>query len=137
MTQTQSQDKGASVTDQIYQERSLRAKQLKEEGKKAVGYFCAYTPLEMLSAVDLVPYRILGNPRERIVSAYTYLESIMCLSSAIALKSLSKVATISWMGLLHAIPATTLASCTTFGGIISRSHFRTSLMSLIPLLQPL
>ena len=78
MVKAQLEGKGLSAAEQIYEERSLRAKELRYEGKKIMGYFCAYPPLEMLTAADLVPYRIMGNPRQSIVKADAYLESIMC-----------------------------------------------------------
>ena len=69
---------GLSAAEQIYQQRSQRARQLRDEGKKIIGYFCAYPPVEMLTAANLVPYRIMGNPREAVVRADEYLESIVC-----------------------------------------------------------
>ncbi|OGO02023.1 MAG: hypothetical protein A2Y59_05390 [Chloroflexi bacterium RBG_13_52_14] len=69
---------GLAAAEQIYKERSLRARELSKEGKKVMGYFCAYPPLEMLTAVDVVPYRIMGNPRMAPVRVEAYLESITC-----------------------------------------------------------
>ena len=78
MAKAGSKGKGLSTAEQIYQDRSQRARQLRNNGKKIVGYFCAYTPVEMLTAAGLVPHRIMGNPREPVVRADIYLESIVC-----------------------------------------------------------
>lgn len=78
MAREQSEGRGLAAVEQIYQDRSQRARQLRNNGKKIVGYFCAYPPLEMLTAANLVPYRIMGNPREAVVRADAYLESIVC-----------------------------------------------------------
>jgi benzoyl-CoA reductase subunit C len=78
MAKAMSEVQGLSTAEQISQARSQRARQLRDRGKKIVGYFCAYTPVEMLTAAGLVPYRIMGNPREPAVHADSYLESIMC-----------------------------------------------------------
>ncbi len=78
MAKAELESQGLSEAEQISQARSQRARQLKDRGKKIVGYFCAYTPVEMLTAAGLVPYRIMGNPREPAVRVDSYLESIMC-----------------------------------------------------------
>lgn len=69
---------GLKRAEEIYYNRGRRARELKEEGKKTIGYFCCYSPLEMMTALGLVPYRIQGSMREPITQADTYLESIMC-----------------------------------------------------------
>ncbi|MFC2058947.1 2-hydroxyacyl-CoA dehydratase subunit D [Chloroflexota bacterium] len=60
------------------EERSKMARHLREQGKKIVGYFCCLIPVEFLSALDLVPYRIHGNIHEPITMADAHLENIMC-----------------------------------------------------------
>jgi bzd-type benzoyl-CoA reductase N subunit len=70
--------KGRSYVEEICSQRSGRAKELKDEGKKIMGYFCLYPPLEMLSALDLVPYRILGDMREPITKADACLPTVVC-----------------------------------------------------------
>ena len=47
--------KGLSRAREIYQNRSHRARELKADGKKIIGYPCVYVPLEILTAFDLVP----------------------------------------------------------------------------------
>ena len=69
---------GLARAEQIYQNRNQKAKELKAEGKKIIGYLCSFTPVEMITAVDLVPYRITGSMRESIALADAYLETIAC-----------------------------------------------------------
>ncbi len=42
-------------------ERHKRAKQLKAQGRKLIGYFCAYCPEEIVYAADMVPVRVFGS----------------------------------------------------------------------------
>lgn len=58
------ENKGLARAKEIYRDRPHRAKELKAQGKKIIGYLCIYPPLEMMTAFDLVPYRIFGNMRE-------------------------------------------------------------------------
>jgi len=47
--------------DRICQDRSQKVRQLKTEGKKIIGYLCCFAPLEIITAVDMVLLRIVGN----------------------------------------------------------------------------
>jgi len=69
---------GLARVEQIYQDRSQRAKELKAGGKSIIGYLCSFTPVEIIAAADLVPYRIMGNVKQTITHADAYLESIAC-----------------------------------------------------------
>src|SRR4030043_424825 len=69
---------GLSKAQEIYLNRSQRARELKAAGKKIVGYPCAYVPLEMLTALDLVPYRIYGSIKEPITEADRALPTSFC-----------------------------------------------------------
>lgn len=51
---------------------------LKEHGGKVVGYFCSLTPVEIIDAANLTPFRIAGDTTEQISEADTHLEAIMC-----------------------------------------------------------
>ena len=53
----------------IYETRDERARELKAEGRKIVGYLCNFAPMEMVEAAGLVPYRIRGDTQERITAA--------------------------------------------------------------------
>jgi bzd-type benzoyl-CoA reductase N subunit len=48
-----------------------------ETGGKAVGYFCSYTPEEMIAAAQALPFRIFGT-REHITCADSHLQSYCC-----------------------------------------------------------
>jgi len=69
---------GLTRVREIYQDRSRRVEELKAEGKKVIGYLCIYPVLEMMTALDLVPYRILGDMREPITKADFCLPNIVC-----------------------------------------------------------
>lgn len=71
-------EEALAKVEQIFKNRSNRAKELKSEGKKIFGYFSCLTPVEILTAADLVPYAITGNVKEAIPEADTYLEVISC-----------------------------------------------------------
>ncbi len=69
---------GLSRALEIYLNRSQRVRELKAAGKKIIGYPCAYVPLEMLTALDLVPYRIYGDIREPVTEADRALPTSFC-----------------------------------------------------------
>ena len=70
--------KGLAKAKEIYQDRSRRVKELKAEGKKIIGYPCIYVPIEMMTALDLVPYRIYGDIREPVTEADRGLQTAFC-----------------------------------------------------------
>jgi len=72
------ENKGLTRAREIYQDRSHRAKELKAEGKKVIGYICLYPALEMLTAVDVVPFRLFGDMREPITKADACLPTVVC-----------------------------------------------------------
>jgi benzoyl-CoA reductase subunit C len=69
---------GLSRAQEIYLNRSQRARELKAAGKKIIGYPCAYVPLEMLTALDLVPYRLYGSIREPVTESDRALPTSFC-----------------------------------------------------------
>ncbi|MFC1920561.1 2-hydroxyacyl-CoA dehydratase subunit D [Chloroflexota bacterium] len=69
---------GLTKVNEIYQNRDQRVKELKAEGKTIMGYLCIYPVLEMMTALDLVPYRIFGDMSEPITDADDYLPMIVC-----------------------------------------------------------
>lgn len=69
---------GLTRVKEIYQNRDQRVKELKAEGKAVMGYLCIYPVLEMITALDLVPYRIFGDMNEPITDADDYLPTIVC-----------------------------------------------------------
>jgi benzoyl-CoA reductase subunit C len=70
--------KGLARAKELYQDRSQRAKELKAEEKKVMGYFCLYPVLELFTAFDIVPFRILGDMGEPITKADSCLPTIVC-----------------------------------------------------------
>ena len=70
--------KGLTRVREIYHDRTCRVKELKAEGEKVIGYLCIYPVLEMMTALDLVPYRIFGDMREPITKADACLPTVVC-----------------------------------------------------------
>ncbi|MDD4242624.1 MAG: 2-hydroxyacyl-CoA dehydratase family protein [Smithellaceae bacterium] len=64
--------------DRLYNERGVRARELRADGHKIIGYFCCFVPDEILAAFDLVPYRIQGSQSEPIDEADALLEPMAC-----------------------------------------------------------
>ncbi len=64
--------------EDIYNNRGSRARSLRDEGRKVIGYFCCFVPDEIITALDLVPYRIQGSPTEPIDEADALLEPMAC-----------------------------------------------------------
>ena len=70
--------KGLTRVGEIYHDRTHRVKELKAEGKKVMGYWCIYPVLEMMTALDVVPFRIFGDMREPITKADACLPAVIC-----------------------------------------------------------
>ena len=66
------------IVDRIYSQRSRRARELKAEGNRIIGYFCSYTPVEILTAAGLVPFRITGEATGSYPEADSCVEGILC-----------------------------------------------------------
>ncbi len=77
MENTQKSQRLAMVGD-VCRNRDKRVRQLKAQGKKIIGYICAYVPLEIITALDMVPFRILGKPGDAITVADTHLQTVLC-----------------------------------------------------------
>ena len=69
---------GLSRVKEICRNRSQRVKELKAEGRLVIGYLCIYPVLEMITAFDMIPYRIFGDMDEPITDADDYMPSIVC-----------------------------------------------------------
>ncbi|MBN2238419.1 MAG: 2-hydroxyacyl-CoA dehydratase [Dehalococcoidales bacterium] len=69
---------GLGKVQEICRDRSRRVRELKDEGKQVMGYLCIYPVLEMLTAFDIVPYRIFGDMDEAITDADDYMPTIVC-----------------------------------------------------------
>ncbi|MBN2239117.1 MAG: 2-hydroxyacyl-CoA dehydratase [Dehalococcoidales bacterium] len=66
------------LADKYYQDYGCRARELKEQGRKVIGYLCALTPVEIITAAGLIPFRIKGDVHEPITRADTRMETIIC-----------------------------------------------------------
>jgi benzoyl-CoA reductase subunit C len=71
-------NEGLSKARDIYFNSSQRARELKAAGKKIIGYPCVYVPLEMLTALDIVPYRTCGDIKEPVTEADRALPHSFC-----------------------------------------------------------
>lgn len=69
---------GLSRARDIYSDRPRRARELKAEGRKIIGYPCAYVPVEMITALGFVPYRTCGDIREPVTEADRALPGSFC-----------------------------------------------------------
>jgi len=58
--------------------RIERARELKRQGKKIIGYFCCYTPVELITAAGLVPFRLTGTAGRPTAQAEGFVETVMC-----------------------------------------------------------
>lgn len=63
---------------EIWKNRPGRARELRSQGRKIIGYFCCYLPVEILTAANLVPYRITGSLREPVTVANVYCDPGIC-----------------------------------------------------------
>lgn len=66
------------TVEKYYTDYGLRAKKLKEEGNKMIGYICSFVPLEIITAAGCIPFRVRGNVHEPITKGDTLLETIVC-----------------------------------------------------------
>jgi len=70
--------KGLAEAERYYQDYGLRARELKKQGQKIIGYLCAFVPVEIITAAGFVPLRIKGDVNEPITKADTEMETIIC-----------------------------------------------------------
>lgn len=68
----------SALMNKYYQDYGSRARELKSQGKKIIGYLCAFTPLEIITAAGFIPFRIKGDVKEPITKADTQMETIVC-----------------------------------------------------------
>jgi benzoyl-CoA reductase subunit C len=95
--------KGLSRVQELYQDRPRRVKELKAKGRKVIGYLCIHPVLEMMTALDLVPYRLFGDMREPITKADACLPPMVCpfLRSSLDLALKDKYAFLDGMVMAH------------------------------------
>lgn len=64
--------------EDIYNIRGGRARELHAGGQKIIGYFCCFVPDEIITALDMIPYRIQGSQNDPIDEADALLEPMAC-----------------------------------------------------------
>ena len=69
---------GLTLVEKHYQDYGRRARELKQQGRKIIGYLCTYVPLEIITAAGFMPFRIKGDVSEPITKADTQMETIVC-----------------------------------------------------------
>ncbi len=67
-----------STVEKYYKDYGFRAKVLKDEGKKVIGYVCSFVPLEIITAAGCIPFRVRGDIHEPITKGDMLLETIVC-----------------------------------------------------------
>ncbi len=74
-------DRNRDVLNKVetyYKDYGVRAKELKNEGQKVIGYVCSLVPLEIITAAGCVPFRMRGDVHEPITKGDINLETIAC-----------------------------------------------------------
>jgi len=66
------------TVEKHYKDYGHRARELKNEGKRVIGYVCSFVPLEIITAAGCVPFRVRGNVHEPITKGDSLLETIVC-----------------------------------------------------------
>ena len=69
---------GMAKVSAINQDRAQRVLELQQAGKKIFGYLCIYPILEMLTAFDIVPFRLFGDINEPVTKANNFLPTVVC-----------------------------------------------------------
>ena len=69
---------GLALAERYYARYGARARELRESGRHVIGYLSALTPVEILTAADVVPIRLKGNVSEAITKADAHMETIVC-----------------------------------------------------------
>ena len=71
-------DTSLQRVEKLYTDYGFHARELHEQGRKVIGYLCAFTPVEIITAAGLIPFRIKGDVDEPITRADTQMETIIC-----------------------------------------------------------
>jgi bzd-type benzoyl-CoA reductase N subunit len=69
---------GLATAEKYYSNYGVRARELKQSGRKVIGYLSALCPVEILTASGVVPIRLKGNVSEAITKADAYMETMIC-----------------------------------------------------------
>ncbi len=69
---------GLALAEKYYSNYGCRARELKDSGRKVIGYLSALCPIEILTAAGVIPLRLKGNVSEAITKADAYMETMIC-----------------------------------------------------------
>ena len=69
---------GLATAEKHYSDYGARARELKNSGRKVIGYLSALCPVEILTAAGVVPIRLKGNVSEAVTKADAYMETMIC-----------------------------------------------------------
>jgi bzd-type benzoyl-CoA reductase N subunit len=69
---------GLAAVNKYYQDYGSKVRELKKQGKRIMGYLCAFVPLEIITAAGFIPFRIRGDTSEPITKADAGMETIIC-----------------------------------------------------------
>lgn len=70
--------KGLALAENYCRDYGSRARELKGDGRKVMGYLSALGPVEILTAAGFVPLRLKGFVTEAITRGDAYMETIIC-----------------------------------------------------------
>jgi bzd-type benzoyl-CoA reductase N subunit len=69
---------GLAKAEKHYSDYGARARELKDSGRKVIGYVSALCPVEILTAAGVVPIRLKGTVSEAVTKADAYMETMVC-----------------------------------------------------------
>jgi benzoyl-CoA reductase subunit C len=69
---------GLAKAEKYYSDYGSRARELRNSGRKVIGYLSALCPVEILTAAGVVPIRLKGNVSEAVTKADAYMETMVC-----------------------------------------------------------
>jgi len=78
MSEEKINGQGLSKVEKLYQGYGVRARELKEQGRKVIAYLCSLVPVEIITAAGVIPLRIRGDVNEPITKGDVQLETITC-----------------------------------------------------------
>jgi benzoyl-CoA reductase subunit C len=78
MAEESGTSRALALVEKYYQDYGCQARELKQQGKRIMGYPCALVPVEMLMAAGFIPFRIKGDVDEPITKADAEMETIVC-----------------------------------------------------------
>jgi len=70
--------KGLAKAVELYANKGERARELRAQGRKVLGYVCLFAPPEIMAAAGVLPYRLRGDLQEPITKAHDLVEPFGC-----------------------------------------------------------